>query len=194
MLKKTVILILIVLAAGNSRSQTLDLKILDAMNSKPQKADNFWKGVTYSATPVSVATPAAMFLISLKTKDKYLQNKSIEIAGSLALNSIITFGLKYGVDRERPFAKNNFIYKKSKAGSPSFPSGHTSVAFATATSLTIAYPKWYVAVPAYTWAVACGYSRMYLGVHYPSDVLAGAIIGTLSSVLTYKINQKFISK
>lgn len=177
-----------------SYSQTIDIKILDAINNKPQKNDNFWKAITYTATPVSIATPVSMFLISYKTNDKFLQSKSFETATSLAANALITYSLKYGINRQRPFVNNKFIFKKTKAGSPSFPSGHTSTAFATAISLTIAYPKWYVAAPAYTWAAACAYSRMYLGVHYPSDILAGIFIGTLSGVLSYKINQKFIAK
>lgn len=69
------------------------------------------------------------------------------------------------------------------------PSGHTSTAFATATSLSLAYPKWYVVAPSFVWAGAIGYSRMHLGVHYPSDVLAGAIVGSGSAYLTYKANQ-----
>ncbi|HMX78072.1 MAG TPA: phosphatase PAP2 family protein, partial [Chitinophagaceae bacterium] len=62
-------------------------------------------------------------------------------------------------------------------------------AFATATSLTLITKKWYVAVPAYSWASLVGYSRMYLGVHYPADVLGGALLGTGSAFLSYKINQ-----
>jgi membrane-associated phospholipid phosphatase len=52
----------------------------------------------------------------------------------------------------------------------SFPSQHTSFAFATATALSLQYRKWWVVVPAYTWAAMVGYSRLYLGQHYPSDV------------------------
>ena len=62
------------------------------------------------------------------------------------------------------------------------PSGHTSTVFAAATSVSILYPKWYVIAPSYLFAASVGYSRMYLGVHYPSDVLIGAIIGTASSL------------
>jgi membrane-associated phospholipid phosphatase len=74
-------------------------------------------------------------------------------------------------------------------GSYSFPSGHTSDAFALATSVTVAYPKWYIIAPAFTWATAVGYSRMHLGVHYPKDVIAGAIVGAGSAYLSCKINK-----
>ncbi len=75
-----------------------------------------------------------------------------------------------------------------------FPSGHTSLAFAIATSLSLKYPKWYVIAPSYVWACSVGYSRMNLGVHYPSDVLAGAVLGAGSAFLTYKLNEWFWKK
>ena len=74
------------------------------------------------------------------------------------------------------------------------PSGHTSSVFATATSLSMAYPKWYVVVPSFVWAGSVGYSRMHLGVHYPSDVIIGALVGSGSAILTRKANQWLNSK
>ena len=66
------------------------------------------------------------------------------------------------------------------------------MAFATATSLSLTYPKWYIIVPAYSWAGAVGYSRMHLGVHYPSDVFIGALVGAGSAWLTHAMNKKLL--
>ncbi len=105
------------------------------------------------------------------------------------MSGLITSAMKLSIKRDRPFKTYPEIEKESSAGSYSFPSGHTTSAFVTATSLSLAFPKWYVIVPSYAWAGAVGYSRMHLGVHYPSDVAAGAIIGAGSAFLTYKINK-----
>ena len=67
-------------------------------------------------------------------------------------------------------------------------------AFATATTLTLECKKWYVAVPAYAWAAGVGYSRMYLGEHYPSDVIAGAVVGAGSAWLSHWATQKLFHK
>ncbi|HEU4718905.1 MAG TPA: phosphatase PAP2 family protein, partial [Bacteroidia bacterium] len=106
----------------------------------------------------------------------------------------IVFGLKYTVNRPRPFVTYPDIIKKTKAGSKSFPSGHTSSAFALATSVSLAYPKWYVIAPSYAWACAVGYSRMRLGAHYPSDVAAGALIGAGCAWGCWWLNKKIQEK
>jgi undecaprenyl-diphosphatase len=98
--------------------------------------------------------------------------------------------MKYTFDRDRPFITYPDITKKSGAGSPSFPSGHTSSAFALATSLSLTYPKWYVIASSYTWAGTVAFSRMDLGVHYPSDILAGALVGGGCAWLTHVVNKK----
>ena len=67
------------------------------------------------------------------------------------------------------------------------------MAFAAATTISLQYPKWYVIAPAFIYASGVGYSRMYLGVHYPTDVLAGAVLGAGSSFVTH-YTFKFIKK
>ena len=76
----------------------------------------------------------------------------------------------------------------------SFPSGHVSAAFCTATSLSLRFHKWYVIAPSFLWATSVGWARMYQGVHYPSDVLAGAIVGAGSAWLGYKIQHRMEKK
>lgn len=185
-----IVVLIFLLAFGNAEAQNFDTQLLQSINSQNTRYDKFWLGITNSATPISIATPITLYGMGHFHYLPKGKENAYAMAGSLAVNAVITYGLKWSVSRERPFVNNPDIYKKTKAGSYSFPSGHTSNAFAVATSLTLAYPKWYVAVPAYAWAGAVGYSRMHLGVHYPSDVLAGAVIGTLSSFVAYKVNQR----
>lgn len=167
-----------------------DLNLLDRLNAPAQSADHFWHAYTGSITYVSVGTPLVLGGIGCFTHDKQLKRYALDAATGMAVNGLLTVSIKYAVHRERPFAAHpSIIYKKTEAGSLSFPSGHTSSAFQMATALTLAYPKWYVIVPAYGYACAIGYSRMYLGAHYPTDVLAGALIGSGSAYLGKKLNE-----
>ncbi|MFQ5572145.1 MAG: phosphatase PAP2 family protein [Rhodothermales bacterium] len=90
-------------------------------------------------------------------------------------------GLKYLVRRTRPYVRFQDIDSRTgdiaRTDPYSFPSGHAAVAFAMATSYSLSHPKWYVIVPAYLWATSVGLSRVWLGVHYPSDVFFGAVMG-----------------
>jgi undecaprenyl-diphosphatase len=115
------------------------------------------------------------------------------MVGSLAINTAITQGLKYTVNRERPYTQYPSVitpYDNSQTNQ-SFPSGHTSTAFALATTLSLQNKQWHIIIPAYAWATSVGYSRLYLGEHYPTDVLAGAFIGAGSAWLSHWLTQKY---
>lgn len=184
----------LLLFLSNSFSQNADIKLLRDINLNRNKSlDPTFKFITHSITPVSIGVPAIVLSIGLIQKDSTIKNKGLYIAGATIMSGVLSSAMKLSIKRERPFKTYPDIEKETSGGSYSFPSGHTSSAFATATAFSLAFPKWYVVVPSYAWAGALGYSRMHLGVHYPSDVAAGAIIGAGSSFLSYKIN-KWLSK
>jgi membrane-associated phospholipid phosphatase len=182
-------LIIFLSVAGNS--QNLDIRMLRSIYSPEQlKSDGFFRLTSNSEAYVAAGIPVGLAVAGLISNDRDMLRNAIVMAAGEALNEGLKFGLKYSINRDRPFETYPDIVRKIAAGGPSFPSGHTSSAFETATSVSLAYPKWYVIVPSYGWAGTVAYSRMHLGVHYPSDVLAGAVIGAGSAYLTYKINQK----
>ncbi|MCX6335115.1 MAG: phosphatase PAP2 family protein [Bacteroidia bacterium] len=194
-MKKILFLYMLLFLPVTVFSQNIVIQLLRSINSpEPQGSDDFFRFVSNSDAFVVVGVPAGMAVTGLITKDKELFRNACVTAVASALTAGIVNGLKYSINRDRPFVTYPDINKKSKAGSPSFPSGHTSSAFATATSISLSYPKWYVIVPSYLYAGTVAYSRMDLGVHYPSDVLAGAVIGSGCAYLTWKINQKLLLK
>ena len=171
-------------------AQNTDIDILRKINlGRNKKLDNTFVFISNSTAPLSILTPISVFCVGYVKHDSLLKNKGLYIAASMLVAAGITTGLKYSINRPRPFVTYPDIEKAATAGSKSFPSGHTSDAFATATSLSLAFPKWYVIAPSFVWACTVGYSRMDLGVHYPSDVLAGAVLGAGSAFVCYKANQ-----
>ena len=98
--------------------------------------------------------------------------------------------LKSLVARPRPFTLDGSIELLIAApGGWSFPSGHAAKAFAAATALAASLPssarRW--ALPAFALAARIGFSRLYLFVHFPTDVLAGALIGVALGILAARV-------
>lgn len=184
---------LLLLFVGRTASaQNLDIDLLRKINLERNPAlDPTFKFVTNSVSPIGLGAPLIVTSIGFIQNDKSLKNKGYYIGATLLTSAVLTTTLKFAIDRDRPFVTYPDIQKLTSAGSPSFPSGHTSEAFATATSLSIAFPKWYVIAPSFLWASAAGYSRMHLGVHYPSDVLVGALIGSGSAWLCHELNKRY---
>lgn len=168
--------------------------LVNLKDSRSPGVTTVMRGISDYTQEISFLIPATVAAVGLIDNNKTTLKKSLYLAESAAAATFISYGMKYSFKRSRPYMKIPELSAAGSANSPSFPSGHTSVAFASATSLYLAYPKWYVAVPAFTYAASVGYSRMYLGVHYPSDVLAGAVIGAGSAWLMYKANKWLFKK
>jgi membrane-associated phospholipid phosphatase len=135
-----------------------------------------------------------MGVVALIEKDDNLLKNAIYVGAVIGVDGVMTYSLKKVVNRDRPYLTYPDIHPAAYETSNSFPSGHTSLAFATATAMSLKYPKWYVIAPSYFWACSVGYSRLNMGVHYPSDVLAGALLGAGSAFVTYKVNEWFWKK
>jgi membrane-associated phospholipid phosphatase len=176
-------------------SQNIDVRLLKSINSEETlPSDKYFLFITNSDAYAVIGTPIVLAGAGLiRDDDKMLRNACVMAAASI-VNAGVTTALKYSINRKRPFEIYPDIAKKAKAGSPSFPSGHTSSAFATATSLSLSYPEWYVIIPSFAYAGTVAYSRMHLGVHYPSDVAAGALIGAGCAYLTFKVNKALQNK
>ena len=103
--------------------------------------------------------------------------------------------LKHLVSRERPWLVVEGLHTLLRSNDPnSFPSGHTSAAFAFAAALSGTLDRTWPKVLAVAAAALMGWSRLYVGVHFPSDVLAGAIIGSLCGVLASWLYRHFWQK
>jgi undecaprenyl-diphosphatase len=173
-----------------SQIKQLDKSTLEEMTEdRTEDGAEFNVFLSHSTNYISLGIPVSLFVAGAIRHDINMKQKALFIGESIVISTVVTTALKNAVRRPRPFVNNPAIIPADAAGSFSFPSGHASEAFSTATSLAIAYPKWYVIAPAYLWAGSVAYSRMYLGVHYPSDILAGAITGAGSAWLTYKLNK-----
>lgn len=190
-MKNISLFILFILLSGACFAQNWDIDLLKHINLHRERSlDMAFKIVTDYAAPLAYSIPVFLYLLSIIKKRSVLKQKSIYVIQSALVALLISTALKYMVNRPRPFVTYPFIQKMTSGGSPSFPSGHTSDAFTLAAAVSFAYPRWYVIFPSYAWAIAVGYSRMDLGVHYPSDVLASVVIAFFSAFICFKLKER----
>lgn len=189
-MRKLIFLLLAVCWTAGLSAQNIDINTVKTVNS--WDVHGLSRGLSASGIALPVGIPTAMGIYALIKKDQPLLKEAIYIGTSVIEAVGITYAAKHVIGRDRPFVKypdKVHAYGAPDADSPSFPSGHSAAAFSLATSLSIAYPKWYVIAPSALWACGVGFARINQGVHYPSDVLTGAAIGVGCAFANVYINR-----
>ncbi len=190
---------LFLIAASEIRAQNapsnVDVQLFREINNAQTQFKTSLIGITdNSVYPILVAAPLSLAAYGLAADQNEKFDSGVLLGTSEILAYSIGYVLKEGVRRERPYEALTDVHTNhlDSADPYSFPSGHATGAFALATLLTLRYPKPEVYIPAFAWAGLVGYGRMYFGLHYPSDVLAGALIGVGSAYLVYKCQGKIL--
>ena len=127
--------------------------------------------------------PAGMAIVGFAAHRPGLEHGALRVASSLVLAAAVTTAGKIAVGRLRPSSERDADDFKPFSGHDSFPSGHTTMAFALATSLSNEIRRPWATAGLLTLAAGTGWSRLYDNQHWLSDVAAGAAVGITSAQL-----------
>lgn len=125
------------------------------------------------------------------------KTRKVGLATALALLCSLLFTnlmLKNLFARPRPWESFPFLQNLVTEADTSFPSGHTSAAFAFALAFWRASSKRWAKVTVLAVALLMGLSRLYVGAHYPTDVLAGFVIGDLAGLTGWYLSTRLICR
>lgn len=145
----------------------------------------------YGTTYAGAAVIGGVYLTGLVTKSPAWRTAGRKAGETLILSGITTTMLKVIVGRARPYTNlgstsvSPFAFREDNY---SWPSGHTTVAFALSSSLARSIDNVYASCLLYAGAAATGAARMYYDKHWMSDVLLGAAIGTISAQLVHSVD------
>ncbi|MCR5539764.1 MAG: phosphatase PAP2 family protein [Ruminococcus sp.] len=149
------------------------------------------KGITYSANGGAILIAAALILMIIPKTRKL----GFLCAAALVFNTLIcNVILKNIIARVRPYEViDDLKLMVGKQNDWSFPSGHASGGFCMSTVIFREAPR-KIGIPVLIFALLISLSRLYVGVHYPSDVICGIILGTLTGFFTCTVYHRAIAK
>ena len=157
---------------GNVFAQ-LDQDIFDAIYDEPPRSEPLGTIMEVGTYFGDGRTMLGVSLLLMAYGNDQNRETGRLLTSTFISTGVIVWGMKEIIGRKRPL--------DDVVGNPAFPSGHTAYAFAGATLLGNRYPK--LRIPLYIGAGLVGITRIYLGRHYASDVIAGAAVGTITGAL-----------
>ena len=149
----------------------------DAQSHSSAATNRMSKIVTPVGDWAAWATSGALIVSGLASHDTKLTSTGREAVEACLIAGLMTDILKPALGRERPYVSDNETVYKPLTRNYSFPSGHATVAFAFASVVAARSDGWLIPTVSYTLASLVAYSRVNDAQHFPSDVVAGGIVG-----------------
>ncbi|NBB87486.1 MAG: phosphatase PAP2 family protein [Bacteroidetes bacterium] len=168
----------------SAEHQALEVRVLHAVYGWDSRlGTGALRAVDRTAYPVFYGAPVAAGAGALLTGASPAPAYRLTLASAGAVGA--TMVIKRLMRRPRPFYVHEAITSRSPefhegrpvSDSYALPSGHAALSAAQVTSWCLSHPRWYVIGPGVAWAVGVSVSRVWQGVHYPSDVVVGAVLG-----------------
>jgi len=161
-------------------------KSINDFTSRHDGIEDILSFIAQDAHYIFVALLTALFLVPTRWGSPNLRRGVVAAAVAAGVALLVAHGITILWDRPRPFvAHPHYTHLLISHGTdPSFPSDHATGAFAIAVSLLLRSRRvgWF----ALAFAVVVAFARVAVGVHYPSDVLGGALIGTAAALLVWQ--------
>jgi membrane-associated phospholipid phosphatase len=189
-------------AVGTVAVAPLDRHFAGILQNPTAQENRFLKrsarAFTLFGMPGSIVTGVSLYIVGALDNQRRMQDLGLHSVESILLGAAVDGGIKVLAGRSRPYVDidnpHGFQLGRGWSGYDyqSFPSGHTTAAFAFAASVSretqMWWPRsrWYVGTLMYSGATLVGLSRMYNNVHWASDILGGAAIGTLIGLKVVK--------
>ena len=152
---------------------------------------SFFNGVETISIPLMVVLTGILWFFSRPGVDRKWKLPCASGYASAALAYVVTFVIHHLYDRARPYEAHRIPHPWASSTDPSFPSDHTSLSFAIAFAVlafdTVAGVLFLLV------AALIGVGRLFIGAHYPGDVLAGVGVGLVAALVVVRLLPRFVA-
>jgi undecaprenyl-diphosphatase len=152
----------------------------------------FFSDIEKASIPLMVVLTAALWFFSRPDGDRKWKLACGSGFGAAALGYVIAFVIHHLWSRPRPYLTHHIVHPWSNVTDPSFPSDHTTVSFAIAFAV-LAFDR-AAGTIFLVIAAIIGVGRVFIGAHYPSDVLVGVVVGLIAAGIVVRLLPRVVSR